>query len=283
MAQTRSATLRNKNRKSPKSSPLRKESGGDNSTPRKSPISSPLTKKSSPGKIIKTSEISETSASPLSKKEEDVKVIGTETLELPSDSDSDSDSELDSESESEEIQYEIESEKAKTPITHSVKVQLNNIATNKNNKKSKLKKGIVYIGRIPHGFEEIEIKNYFQQFGTITRLRLSRNKKTGNSKHYGFIEFENYEVAKIAAETMNNYLVYGHILKTQLLSNEKIHQRLFDGADTKFKVIPREKIARKQNDKQKTISKWNLLQKRDKQRKLKKLENLKKMGINYEL
>ncbi|EPY75906.1 MKI67 FHA domain-interacting nucleolar phosphoprotein [Camelus ferus] len=39
------------------------------------------------------------------------------------------------------------------------------------------------------------------------------NMKTGNSKGYGFLEFESEDVAKIAAETMNNYLFGERLLK----------------------------------------------------------------------
>lgn len=38
-------------------------------------------------------------------------------------------------------------------------------------------RGVLYLGRIPHGFYEAEMKAYFSQFGDVTRLRLSRNKK----------------------------------------------------------------------------------------------------------
>lgn len=38
-------------------------------------------------------------------------------------------------------------------------------------------RGVIYLGRIPHGFYEDQMRNYFSQFGDITRLRLSRNKK----------------------------------------------------------------------------------------------------------
>lgn len=36
---------------------------------------------------------------------------------------------------------------------------------------------VVYLGHIPHGFYEEQMKAYFSQFGTIVNLRLSRNKK----------------------------------------------------------------------------------------------------------
>jgi nucleolar protein 15 len=38
-------------------------------------------------------------------------------------------------------------------------------------------RGVIYIGRIPHGFYEEQMRGFFEQFGEITRLRLSRNKK----------------------------------------------------------------------------------------------------------
>ena len=37
--------------------------------------------------------------------------------------------------------------------------------------------------------------------------------QTGNSKGYGYVQFMDEEVAKIAAETMNNYLMFEKILK----------------------------------------------------------------------
>lgn len=36
---------------------------------------------------------------------------------------------------------------------------------------------MVYVGHIPHGFYEEEMRGYFSQFGTVTRLRLARSKK----------------------------------------------------------------------------------------------------------
>lgn len=39
--------------------------------------------------------------------------------------------------------------------------------------------------------------------------------QTGNSKGYAFLEFESEDVAKIAAETMNNYLFGERLLKCE--------------------------------------------------------------------
>ena len=87
------------------------------------------------------------------------------------------------------------------------------------------------------------MKQYFSQFGKVNRLRLSRNKKTGASKHFAFVEFQSQEVADIVARTMNNYLLFGHILKVHLIPNEQVHPDLFKGANERFKVDPRNKKA----------------------------------------
>lgn len=104
----------------------------------------------------------------------------------------------------------------------------------------------IYIGRLPHGFHEQELNGYFSQFGQVTRLRLSRNRKTGASKHYAYLEFQHAEVAKIVAETMNNYLLFGHLLQCRVVPAGQLHAELFLGAGRKFARVPWAKIAAKQ-------------------------------------
>lgn len=45
----------------------------------------------------------------------------------------------------------------------------------KNNKANG--RGVIYVGRIPHGFYEKQMKSYFSQFGKVLRLKISRNRK----------------------------------------------------------------------------------------------------------
>lgn len=58
-----------------------------------------------------------------------------------------------------------------------------------------------YLGHIPHGFYEAQMRGFFSQFGGVKRLRLARSKKSGRSKHYAFIQFEvrcQYRAARLA-------------------------------------------------------------------------------------
>ena len=104
------------------------------------------------------------------------------------------------------------------------------------------KPGVVYVGRVPHGFYEHEMRTYFSQFGDVNRLRLSRSVKTGHSKHYAFLEFKSEDVAKIVAQTMDNYLMFGHILKCKVVAPENVHESMWKGANKRFKNVPWNKI-----------------------------------------
>lgn len=143
-------------------------------------------------------------------------------------------------------------------------------------------KGVIYVGRIPHGFYENEMKGYFSQFGDITRLRLSRNKKTGKSKHYAFIEFESADVAQIVAETMHNYLLFDHMLQCKVIPSENVHEKLFVGSDRVYKPANNSLTNRQRHNKHKSPE--ELEDKREKLRKTeqKLREQIKEAGIDYD-
>ena len=48
-------------------------------------------------------------------------------------------------------------------------------------------KGIIYVGHLPKGFEEEQLKGFFSQFGGISKIRVSRSKKTGRSKGFAYL------------------------------------------------------------------------------------------------
>ncbi|KAM7407895.1 hypothetical protein PAMA_003586 [Pampus argenteus] len=108
----------------------------------------------------------------------------------------------------------------------------------KKSKRSKgvhLTPGVIYVGHLPSGLFEPQLKSYFEQFGKILKLRLSRSKKTGGSKGYAYIQFDCDEVAKIVAETMNNYLMGERLIKCHVVPPEKVHTKLFAGSQREFK------------------------------------------------
>lgn len=113
-------------------------------------------------------------------------------------------------------------------------------------------RGVVYLSHIPPGFHEKEMKGFFGQFGHVTRLRLVRSEKTGNSKGYAFIEFRFKEVAQVVADSMNNYLMRNRLLKANVIPSEKVNSKMFRhgksyGPESCIGVINRKKAIKEHN------------------------------------
>ncbi|XP_069120413.1 MKI67 FHA domain-interacting nucleolar phosphoprotein-like [Argopecten irradians] len=146
---------------------------------------------------------------------------------------------------------------------------------------NKAPKGVIYLGHIPRGFFEPQMKSFFQQFGTVTRLKLSRSKKTGHSKGYAFVEFLHEDVAKVVVETMNNYLMFERLLKCEFVPNEKVHEDTFRGA--KKTIVPfksRKKdinIYNKPKSKKEQLKSMKTFMSKNK----KKAEKLKALGMEF--
>ena len=55
-------------------------------------------------------------------------------------------------------------------------------------------------------------------------------------------------VAEIVAETMNNYLLMGHLLKCSLIPQDQVHPKLWEGANKKFRKLPRARIEKEKQE-----------------------------------
>ncbi|XP_022596565.1 MKI67 FHA domain-interacting nucleolar phosphoprotein [Seriola dumerili] len=124
------------------------------------------------------------------------------------------------------------------------KKKVQEVKKNKSAKGKGLTPGVIYVGHLPLGLFEPQLKTYFEQFGKVLRLRLSRSKKTGGSKGYAFVEYDCDEVAKIVAETMNNYLMGERLIKCHVIPPEKVHNKLFVGSGRQFKKPSHPAVAR---------------------------------------
>lgn len=141
---------------------------------------------------------------------------------------------------------------------------------------------VIYLGRIPHGFYEKQMMGFFKQFGHVRRLRLSRNRRTGNSKHYAFIQFEEPEVARIVASTMNDYRLFDHVLSCHVVPPHAIHERMFVGANKVFKPQPFAAIHRNKHNALKSYEQQVKVNKRLVGKEKQKREALQALGIDYE-
>lgn len=149
--------------------------------------------------------------------------------------------------------------------------------------------GVIYISRLPHGFFEHQLKSYFSQFGSILHLRLARNRKTGKSKHYAFVEFASGAVADIVTKTMDKYLLFGHLLQVKRVPNEQVKPEKMWGRGGKAsglrvkKPMPRNRLEGAKFKRGMVREEWDGKVQRESQRRKEKAEKLAEIGYEFEM
>lgn len=144
---------------------------------------------------------------------------------------------------------------------------------------------MVLIARLPKGFEETELRKYFEQFGKLLAVRMFRSYKTGNTRHKAMIKFADKQVAQIAAETMHNYLLFNRLLQCKYLPMEKINPTVFakrtqltpTATENRHHRRAAKSLNRNRTEEQTKERLQNLLKREDKRRK-----DLVECGIDYD-
>jgi len=144
-------------------------------------------------------------------------------------------------------------------------------------------RGVVFVKHIPHGFYEPQMREYFKQFGDVTRLRVSRSKKTGRSKGYAYVEFASDAVAQIAAKSMEDYLMFRQRLMCKYVGPKELHPNTFKGSNRAFSMPKSAALARDRHNRQQDPKQAVETAVRLRGKHLKKMSALASLGINYDL
>ena len=70
----------------------------------------------------------------------------------------------------------------------------------------------IYVGNLSWSMTDDDLSNLFTQYGTVTSAKILKEKNTGRSKGFGFVEMEDDEAAKTAIATLNESEVQGRKL-----------------------------------------------------------------------
>jgi len=89
-------------------------------------------------------------------------------------------------------------------------------------------------------------------------------------------------VAEIVADTMNNYLLFGHILKVYVVPKGQVHERLWKGANRRFKSVPWNKIQGRRLETARPKDDWDKKVQAERKRREEKALKLKELGYEYE-
>ncbi|MFP4619899.1 MAG: RNA recognition motif domain-containing protein [Bacteroidales bacterium] len=83
----------------------------------------------------------------------------------------------------------------------------------------------IYIGNLNFTVDEDKLRRIFEKYGEVSSVKLIRDKDTGESKGYGFIEMKNDEEAKKALQEMNSQEIDGRHVKVNIAKPRKRNYR----------------------------------------------------------
>jgi cold-inducible RNA-binding protein len=70
----------------------------------------------------------------------------------------------------------------------------------------------LYVGNITFQTTETDLRNLFDQFGTVTEVHIASDRYTGRPRGFAFVTFGSEEESKLAAERVNGVELNGRQL-----------------------------------------------------------------------
>ncbi len=70
----------------------------------------------------------------------------------------------------------------------------------------------IFVGSLPFSTGEAELKEAFEAYGTVDSAKIIKDKFTGKSRGFGFVEMPNDDEGEKAIEEMNGYSLSGRAI-----------------------------------------------------------------------
>jgi RNA recognition motif-containing protein len=90
----------------------------------------------------------------------------------------------------------------------------------------------IYVGNLSYNTTEDEIRTLFAQAGTVSSVALIKDRDTGQSKGFAFVEMSNQSEAEKAIQTFNGYMLGNRPLKVNMARPRE--ERSFGGGGGGF-------------------------------------------------
>lgn len=71
----------------------------------------------------------------------------------------------------------------------------------------------IYVGNLSYSLTENELRESFENFGEVTSVKIIKDRYSGRSKGFGFVEMPSDDEAKAAIEEMNGKNLDGREIK----------------------------------------------------------------------
>jgi RNA recognition motif-containing protein len=71
----------------------------------------------------------------------------------------------------------------------------------------------IYVGNLPYGLTEAELRDAFAEFGEVSSATIITDKFSGQSKGFGFVEMPNNSEADAAIKALNDSSLKGRNIR----------------------------------------------------------------------
>ena len=71
----------------------------------------------------------------------------------------------------------------------------------------------IYVGNLSWNTQESELRDLFSQHGAVDSARVLKDRETGRSRGFGFVEMPNDDEARAAIEALNGFELDGRQLR----------------------------------------------------------------------
>lgn len=80
----------------------------------------------------------------------------------------------------------------------------------------------IYVGNVNYSLTDEDVRRIFEVMGKVEAIKLIRDKKTGKSKGFGFLDMENKKEAMEAIKTLDGKAVAGRNLRVLRAHTNKV-------------------------------------------------------------
>ena len=79
----------------------------------------------------------------------------------------------------------------------------------------------IFVGSLPFRVEESELKEFFEEYGGVSSVKIITDRETGRSKGFGFVEMPDDEAAQKAISEGNGAELYGRTIVVNQAEEKK--------------------------------------------------------------
>lgn len=84
----------------------------------------------------------------------------------------------------------------------------------------------IYVGNVAYRLSDEELREAFEAYGTVESARVIKDRETGRSKGFGFVEMPEEEEARAAIDALNGAEIQGRaVIVNQARPREERPQR----------------------------------------------------------